>query len=125
ESQKNPYSSTLKTSPIADDLIATVHSAGQWLRSLDAKTVSERPAADRWTIKEAVGHLIDSAGNNHQRFVRGQFVEELVFPEYEQNEWVRCQFYNDVAWGDLLELWQRYNLHLAHVIRHVDAKALG
>jgi hypothetical protein len=71
-----------------------------------------------------IGHLIDSAANNQHRFVRAQFVQELVFPKYEQNEWVRCQWYNDVEWQDLIDLWRRYNLHLAHVIRHAPADAL-
>jgi hypothetical protein len=109
---------------IADDLTATVLNAVETLRPLDAAVVTHRPSPDRWTIKEVVGHLIDSAANNHQRFVRAQLVEFLVFPKYEQNDWVRCQFYNEVAWEDLIELWQRYNFHLAHVMRHVPAEAL-
>jgi hypothetical protein len=116
------------TSPVhqvADDLDATVRDAVQWLQGLDAAAVAHRPAADRWTIKEVIGHLIDSAANNHQRFVRAQFIPELTFPAYEQNEWVACQAYNDADWPELLELWQRYNRHLAHVIRHVRPSSLG
>jgi hypothetical protein len=108
----------------ADDLEATVQDAVKQLRPLDSNVVSHRPAPDRWTIKEVVGHLIDSAANNHQRFVRAQFAEPLVFPKYEQNEWVRCQSYNEVEWDHLLDLWLRYNLHLAHVIRCIPAAAL-
>ena len=94
------------------------------MRALDAARVSERPAPDRWTIKEVIGHLIDSAANNHQRFVRAQFVGELIFPKYEQNQWVGCQHYNDCDWGGLIDLWQSYNRHLAHVMRNVDVRAL-
>lgn len=68
---------------------------------------------------EVIGHLVDSAANNHQRFVRAQQVAELVFPKYEQNDWVRVQGYNEVPWMDLVELWRRYNLHLAHVMRRI------
>src|SRR5262245_42608651 len=106
------------TAHIADDLRATVENAARELRRLDPATLAHRPAPDRWTIKEVIGHLIDSAANNHQRFVRAQFTKELVFPKYEQNEWVGSQHYNDVDWDELVELWRRYNLHLAHVIRH-------
>lgn len=109
------------TTQIAEELMRTVEEAAQQLRGLNETVVTDRPAPDRWTIKEVIGHLIDSAANNHQRFVRAQFVKELVFPKYEQNEWVRCQAYNDVDWSDLIELWRRYNLHLAHVIRRVPA----
>jgi DinB superfamily len=115
----------MTTAKIADDLEATVQDAAERLRSLDAATVSHRPAPDRWTIKEVIGHLIDSATNNHQRFVRAQFVQELVFPAYQQNEWAQCQFCNDLDWGDLVELWRRYNLHLAHVIRSAASTSLG
>jgi hypothetical protein len=110
---------------IAEELAATVEEAVQRMRPLNSTVVSHRPAPDRWTIKEVIGHLIDSAANNHQRFVRAQYVKELTFPKYEQNEWVGCQAYNDVEWEDLFDLWRRYNLHLAHVIRRVPAEALS
>lgn len=110
---------------IAEDLIATVDkAAGELLRLSDA-LVAARPAPDRWTIKEVIGHLIDSAANNHQRFVRAQFAKELIFPKYEQNQWVSAQHYNAVEWPQLVELWQSYNRHLGHVVRHVDKNALA
>lgn len=93
---------------ISSDLRRTVDAAKGRLAALDAKTVTYRPAADRWTIAEVIGHLIDSAANNHQRFVRAQFVEELVFPKYEQNEWISAQYFNDCEWPSLVELWHRY-----------------
>src|SRR3954454_379225 len=64
---------------IADHLDATVRSAAARLHLLDESHVSHRPAPDRWTIKEVIGHLIDSCANNHQRFVRAQAVEKLIF----------------------------------------------
>jgi hypothetical protein len=113
------------TTRIADDLIETVQDATQNLQRLSGDVVEHRPGPDRWTIKEVIGHLIDSAANNHHRFVRAQFADELIFPKYEQNEWIRCQLYNEADWGDLIELWRRYNLHLAHVIRSVRRELLG
>ena len=74
------------------------------------------PAPDKWSAKEIIGHLIDSAANNHLRFVRAQFTDELIFPGYEQDKWVHVQTYNDRPWVQLLELWRQYNLHLAHVM---------
>jgi hypothetical protein len=53
---------------------------------------------------------VDSAANNHQRFVRAQFTRELRFPKYEQNDWVRCQAYNELDWFELLGFWLAYNL---------------
>ena len=119
------YDPRMNLHSIANDLRQTVDAAKSKLSALDAKTVTHRPAADRWTIAEVIGHLIDSAANNHQRFVRGQFVEELVFPKYEQNEWVAAQHYSDCDWPALVELWHRYNHHLAHVIEHVKPETLG
>jgi DinB family protein len=107
------------TSQIADDLSATVKEYAGKLRRLDSATVSYRPAPDRWTIKEVIGHLIDSCANNHQRFIRAQFTDELVFPKYEQNQWVSAQHYDGADWLDLLDLWRQYNLHLARVIRNM------
>jgi hypothetical protein len=113
------------TSQIADELVFAVEESAAKLRRLDSATVSHRPAPDRWTIKEVVGHLIDSCANNHQRFIRAQFTQELVFPKYDQNQWVSAQHYAEADWLDLLDLWRRYNLHLARVIRNVDASKLA
>ena len=110
---------------IANELMTVVQAAVPRLTALSEAMVTHRPAPDRWTIKEVLGHLIDSAANNHQRFVRAQFVSELVFPKYEQNEWVQSQNYNAIEWPELIEFWRRYNLHLAHVMRNIDVKALG
>jgi DinB superfamily len=76
----------------------------------------QRPSRERWTKKEALGHLIDSASNNHQRFVRGQLAAGQDFPGYEQEPWVRIQNYQGAQWNDLIDLWRAYNTHLLHVV---------
>jgi len=76
----------------------------------------QRPSPGRWCKKEVLGHLIDSASNNHQRFVRAQIMGKLAFPAYQQEQWVRVQRYQDAGWADLIELWRAYNLHLLHVV---------
>jgi hypothetical protein len=75
----------------------------------------QRPSPERWTRKEVLGHLIDSASNNHQRFVRGQIAAGQDFPGYDQERWVRIQGYQTARWSDLIELWRAYNTHLLHV----------
>ena len=77
-----------------------------------------------WSRREILGHLIDSAANNHQRFVRAQFKDDLVFPGYEQEQWVNSQKYNDELWPDLIELWRSYNLHLLHVVAVIPENVL-
>jgi GNAT superfamily N-acetyltransferase len=75
----------------------------------------QRPSPERWSRKEVLGHLIDSASNNHQRFVRGQIASGQDFPGYEQEQWVRIQDYQAARWTDLIDLWRAYNTHLLHV----------
>jgi hypothetical protein len=84
-----------------------------------------RPAGMEWTRQEILGHLVDSAGNNHQRFVRAQFQPEMSFPPYAQEQWVAAQGYGERPWLELVELWRLYNLHLAHVMKRVPGSALG
>jgi len=71
---------------------------------------------DKWSPKEIIGHLIDSAANNHQRFVRAQFTDELVFAGYEQENWVRVQNYQGEDWTELVQLWRLYNQHILHLV---------
>jgi hypothetical protein len=78
-----------------------------------------------WTKKEVLGHLIDSASNNHQRFVRLQLADDLQLPRYEQEGWVRVQHYQSTKWPSLIELWRAYNLHLVRVIRDAAPETLA
>ncbi|MBM3982993.1 MAG: DinB family protein [Planctomycetes bacterium] len=77
----------------------------------------------RWAKKEVVGHLIDSASNNHQRFVRGQLQAGQTFPRYDQDDWVRVQQYRAAPWAELIDLWRLYNAHLARVAVAMTAEA--
>ncbi|MGD0517753.1 MAG: DinB family protein [Thermoguttaceae bacterium] len=110
---------------IADELTQVVQSTAERLRSISAAEAGFKPSEARWSKKEVIGHLIDSAANNHQRFVRAQQAPELVLPAYDQEKWVSLQDYNSTSWPDLKELWRLYNLHLAHVIRRIPAEKLG
>jgi hypothetical protein len=82
----------------------------------------QRPSPERWSRKEVVGHLIDSASNNHQRFVRGQIAAGQDFPHYEQEQWVCLQKYQAARWNDLIDLWRAYNTHLIHVAECMSAE---
>ena len=73
-------------------------------------------AAGKWSPKEIIGHLIDSAANNHQRFVRAQLYDDYDSLGYEQERWVALQVYQDAAWTELLTLWKAYNEHLVRII---------
>ena len=69
-----------------------------------------------WSRRQVVGHLIDSASNNHQRFVRAMLADALTFPGYEQAGNVRVQAVQEADWVLLVSLWASYNRYLAHVI---------
>ena len=75
-----------------------------------------KPDPHKWSKKEILGHLIDSAANNHQRFVRAVNKVAVQFPTYDQDEWVRIQRYNEMSWSFLVTLWSAYNNHLSHII---------
>jgi DinB superfamily len=97
-------------------LLHTVERVTPRLLALDDAATARRPAPGRWSPREIVGHLIDSASNNHQRFVRAQFQEDLVFPGYAQDAWVAAQRYQHAPWRELVGLWTAFNRHLANVI---------
>src|SRR5688572_33079531 len=81
----------------------------------DAETLA-RPAPDQWNAREVLGHLIDSACNNHRRFVLGQSADIEKFDGYDGEQWVARQRPGEESWQDLVTLWSAYNRHLAHVI---------
>lgn len=107
----------------ADVLRATVDDAFTRLRAVPDEVNGRRPSAGAWSPREIIGHLIDSAANNHQRFVRAQGQDDLIFSPYEQDDWVARQGYQDADWASLLELWRGYNRHLARVIERIPAAA--
>jgi len=79
---------------------------------------------DHWSKKQILGHLIDSAANNHQRFVRGQLDRDLSTPDYAGNDWVDVEQFQDRDWKDLVQLWLAYNKHLLFLMTHVPARNL-
>lgn len=86
---------------------------------------SRKPALKGgWSRKQVIGHLIDSASNNHQRFVRASLQGSLEFPGYDQDGCVRVQAVQDAPWPLLVALWKNYNLYLAHVIAHLPPSQL-
>ncbi len=110
---------------LANELRTIVDNVEGDLASLSESVVTERPEPGRWTLKQVVGHLIDSASNNHQRFVRAQMAEgDFVFPKYEQNRWSDLQQVDGCEWSVLIATWASYNRFLAHVIETIPAEAL-
>lgn len=107
----------------------------RWRRSVDGaaaelanvpdRDARRRPALGKWSAKEIVGHLIDSASHNHGRFVEAQWRAELVFPGYQQDVWVERQRYQEADWPGLVRLWSAFNHHLIRVVAGIPAEVLS
>ncbi len=113
---------------IAADLHAAIGEGLQVFQPVDETRTTRRLRTEGWCAREVLGHLIDSACNNHRRFVVGQSPSTTQFDSYNQNEWVARQHYDTVPWRDLVALWTAYNRHLAHVIASTpgrDRRACG
>jgi hypothetical protein len=94
---------------------AIIRNLSRLLAVSDADASQPR-APGKWSSKQIIGHLIDSAVNNHARFVRAQLQEDLVFHGYDQDAWVRVQHYDRRPWQELLQAWRAFNLQIAAVI---------
>ncbi len=109
---------------LANEIRAEVERASARLRSLGEADASSSPAPGKWSKKEIVGHLIDSAANNHQRFVRAQFANPFAWPGYEQESWVSVHRYRERPWADIVAVWVALNAQLTAVVEGVPAEKL-
>ncbi|MGA2334084.1 MAG: DinB family protein [Terriglobales bacterium] len=93
------------------------------LDRLSNETAGSKPTPSGWSPKEELGHLLDSAANNHQRIVRAQLENNPTMPGYDQNGWVAVHAYQRRDWGELIELWQALNRQLLAAAEAVPAFA--
>jgi hypothetical protein len=111
-------------SRIAASLRGVIDEANALLAGVSEERTARRPAPDRWSVRELIGHLIDSACNNHRRFILNQDAERLSVDPYDQEAWVACQRYAETPAAELLPLWTAYNRHLARVIEAMSDAVL-
>ena len=109
---------------LSDKLVRVVRSAEAILFQVPEAESNEPVLSGGWSRKQVLGHLIDSASNNHQRFVRAALQTALDFPGYDQDGCVRVQAVEEADWTLLVSLWAGYNRYLAHVIAHLPASKL-
>jgi DinB superfamily len=102
----------------------TLNKALPLLKSITKEMAAEKPLPHKWSKKEIIGHLIDSACNNHQKMVRTQFQKHLDFVGYQQDEWVAIQQYQQADWSKMLKIWLAYNLQIVHLLKTVSKKSL-
>ena len=108
---------------IAEELSHIVQEAEPLLHRVRNVEATFRPAPQKWSKKEILAHLIDSASNNHQRFVRAASQGKLDFPGYEQDRFIAVQNPNVASWELLAELWSAYNRYLAYIISQLPASS--
>lgn len=88
------------------------------LHAIPEPDFTTKPFPHKWSKQQIMGHLIDSAANNHQRFVRIQYeaVPKIV---YDPNNWNALNFYEDADLNSIINLWFYYNRQLLRVINHI------
>jgi len=105
-----------ETQAFVNEFRATVETAARSLEQISEEDSSLPLREGKWSAKQVLGHLIDSAANNHLRLVRARLTPDLVFEGYEQDKWVTVQHYESEPWVQLISLWKHYNLHLSHLM---------
>ena len=109
---------------LSEKLLAAIDAAEPKLRAIPAHVSTEPIKPGGWSRKQVVGHLIDSASNNHQRFVRALQQDSLDFPAYDQDGNIRVQAPQEAEWSLLVTLWMSYNRYLAHIIARLPGSKL-
>ena len=109
---------------IAASLRAAIDEGAALFAGVSEAQTALRPAPGTWSAREVIGHLIDSACNNHRRFIVNQQAERLIVGPYEQEAWVARQGYAETPASELLVLWTAYNRHLARVIERMPDAVL-
>ncbi|MFZ0310155.1 MAG: DinB family protein [Candidatus Sulfotelmatobacter sp.] len=109
---------------LSEQLLRLVETAEPKLHSTSEPETARPLLPGGWSRKQVLGHLIDSASNNHQRFVRAALQPSLDFPAYDQDENIRVQAPQEADWSLLVSLWAAYNRYLAHVIARLPAAKL-
>jgi len=114
-------------SAVTDELRELVTHWEKKLGDLSTSTITKRKNAQDRSIKQIIGHMIDSASNNHQRMIRLQYHSSLTFPDYlqENDLWVDLQDYQNAEWDNLIQLWKAYNLHIIQIISSVKQSSLN
>jgi hypothetical protein len=112
-----------------EELLALVTEWEPRLLSLPNEILSSKRNIQDRTIKQIVGHMVDSASNNTHRIIHLQYQSSpLIFPDYanlgNNDRWIAIQDYQSENWADLVRLWKYTNLHIVHVIENVKLDML-
>ncbi len=114
---------------ISSDTLTLLNELENILENVDTNIISTKRNNQNRTIKQIVGHLVDSASNNTHRAIHLQYQESpLIFPDYANlgvnDKWIAIQDYNNYEWNDLIQLMKYTNIHMANVIKNIDTSKL-
>src|ERR1700735_3012400 len=109
---------------LSERLAAVLRMAMPWLVTISETEASVPEREGKWSAKQVIGHLTDSAVNNLGRIVRMQLEQDQHLPGYDQTSWVRVQRYDEREWPEVLGLWFALNEHIVWTIAHVEKSAL-
>lgn len=109
---------------VAGELKALVTEWEQLLATVSDMQAAVRPKVGKWSIKEILGHLVDSAINNNVRIIRAQQISLLQIPGYDQEFWGKGQAWQFMNWQNLIKLWTIFNEHLVLTIRTIPTEVL-
>jgi len=94
------------------ELRALINEVPPRLSQLSSSQVERKLSTAKWSPKEELGHLLDSAANNHQRIVRAQLEDKPRMPGYDGDAWVELHQYQRRNWQEMIELWRALNQQL-------------
>jgi len=110
---------------LANELRSEIDSSLARLRKLSESDATRDRGPGKWTRKQILGHLIDSAANNHQRFVRAQFEDPFAGPGYDGDAWVALHNYRERPWTELTDTWAVMNRQVAYAMESVPQNKLN
>jgi hypothetical protein len=115
----------LDPAELGERLMRVVTEGKDWLVQLSDERASAPEKEGKWSVKQVVGHLTDSAVNNLGRIVRMQIAAGQRMAGYEQEEWVALQHYQEREWKRVVQMWVVLNWQVAWTVGHVDKAKLG
>jgi hypothetical protein len=117
--------STLEPEKLAEQLQATVSGAMAWLKNIPDAEAAKPEREGKWSAKQVIGHLTDSAINNLVRVVRLQIEHGAKLTGYEQEHWVNLQHYGEREWTKVLDLWATLNEQFAWTVARIERAKLA
>jgi len=103
----------------AERIRSTVAHEEPLLGAIADSSASASPGAQRWSKKQEIGHLVDSATNNRVRFTKAALEGRFEGPSYDGRGWVELGGYAQMPWADLVDLWKALNNALAALVSRI------